>query len=154
MSLVGLSAILVEYHWLTWLIRILGGGYLLYLGVRLLWTRAAPVDIAAAAPPSRHRAILFGFIVTLTNPKAIVLFASVFATAVTATTPTWLMALMIKLVGGSALIWNSVVSCFMASDPIVRRFQRTRHWIERTAGGCFVALRGKVLADARNPLAP
>ena len=154
MSLAGLSAILVEYHWLTWLIRILGGGYLLYLGVRLLWTRAAPVDIAAAAPPSRHRAILFGFIVTLTNPKAIVLFASVFATAVTATTPTWLMALMIGLVGGSALIWYSVVSCFMASDPIVRRFQRTRHWIERTAGGCFVALRGKVLADARNPLAP
>jgi threonine efflux protein len=154
LSLVGLSAILVEYQWLTWLVRILGGGYLVYLGLRLLWTRPAPLDVAAAAPPSRHQAILFGFIVTLTNPKAIVLFASVFATAVTAATPNWLMALMIGLVGGSALVWYSVVSCFMASAPVVRRFQRTRHWIERTAGGCFVALGGKLLADARNPLTP
>jgi threonine efflux protein len=154
LSLVGLSAILVEYQWLTWLIRVLGGGYLVYLGVRLLWTRAAPIEIAAATPPSPHRAILFGLIVTQTNPKAIVLFASVFATAVTATKPTWLMALMIGLLGGSALVWYAVVSCFVASGPVVRRFQRTRHWIDRTAGGCFVALGGKVLADSRNPLAP
>lgn len=154
LSLIGLSAILVEYQWLTSLVRALGGGYLIYLGARLLWTKPAPVDIAAAGLPSRHRAVLFGCLVTLTNPKAIVLFASVFATAVTAATPLWLMALMIGLVGASSMAWYSLVSCCMASPPVVRHFQRATHWIERAAGACFIALGGKILADARNPLAP
>ena len=86
---------------------------------------------------------------TLTNPKAIVLFASVFATAVTASTPTWLMVLMIGLVTTSSLVWYSCVSLFMSSGPVMRRFQRARHWIERAAGVCFIGLGGKVLADRR-----
>ena len=48
LSLVGLAAILVEYQWLTWVVRILGGGYLVYLGVRLLLSRRQPVEIAAS----------------------------------------------------------------------------------------------------------
>jgi threonine/homoserine/homoserine lactone efflux protein len=40
-----------------------------------------------------------------TNPKAVVLFIAVFATAVTSATPAWLMTLMIGLIFASALIW-------------------------------------------------
>jgi threonine efflux protein len=108
----------------------------------------------AATRPSRHRAVLFGFLVTLTNPKAIVLFASVFATAVTASTPHWLMGVMIALVTASSLTWYSCVSLFMSSDPVMRRFQNARHWIERAAGVCFIGLGGKVLTDAGNPISP
>ncbi len=87
LSLLGLSALLAEYQWLTWAVRVLGGGYLVWLGVNLLRRPPGAVDLAAAAPPSRRRAVLSGFLVTLSNPKAIVLFASVFATAVTPATP-------------------------------------------------------------------
>jgi threonine/homoserine/homoserine lactone efflux protein len=100
----------------------------------------------------RGNALVFGFLVTLTNPKAIVLFASVFATAVTASTPGWLMVLMIVLVVLSALAWYSVVSLFMSSAPVMRRFARTRHWIERAAGASFVLIGGRILADAGKPV--
>ncbi len=155
LSLLGLSALLVEYQWLTWAVRFLGGAYLVYLGVRLL--RAKPEAIAvdtAASIPSGGRALLFGFLVTLTNPKAVVLFASVFATAVTATTPAWLLALMIALVAASAFVWYALVSLFMSSAAVVRRFEGAKHWIERSAGCCFVAIGGKVMTDARNPISP
>jgi threonine/homoserine/homoserine lactone efflux protein len=99
-------------------------------------------------------AFVFGFLVTLTNPKAIVLFASVFATAVTPSTPVWLMALMIGLVVLSGLVWYSVVTVFMASAPVMRRFEHARHWIERAAGVCFVGIGARILADARNPVTP
>src|SRR5207253_8225595 len=36
LSLLGLSTVLVEYQWLTWLVRVLGGAYLIYLGIKLL----------------------------------------------------------------------------------------------------------------------
>lgn len=154
LSLVGLSAILVQYQWLTWAVRVLGGAYLIYLGIKLLRTRPQQIELDQSARPSRNRAVLFGFFVTLTNPKAIVLFASVFATAVTASTPAWLMGVMIGLVTTSSLVWYSCVSAFMSSAPVMRRFQRARHWIERAAGVCFIGLGGKVLTDAGNPISP
>jgi RhtB (resistance to homoserine/threonine) family protein len=154
LSLLGLSAILVKYQWLTWAVRVLGGGYLIFLGIKLLRAKPQAIELDQANPPSRHRAVLFGFLVTLTNPKAIVLFASVFATAVTASTPHWLMGLMIALVTASSLTWYSCVSLFMSSGPVMRRFQRARHWIERAAGVCFIGLGGKVLADAGRPISP
>jgi threonine efflux protein len=154
LSLLGLSAILAEYQWLTWTVRVLGGSYLIFLGIKLLRARPQVIELDRATRPAGKRAILFGFLVTLTNPKAIVLFASVFATAVTASTPLWLMGLMIALVTASSLVWYSCVSLFMSSGPVMRRFQRARHWIERAAGVCFIGLGGKVLADARNTISP
>ncbi len=158
LSLLGLSAILVEYQWLTWAVRVLGGLYLAWLGIKLL--RAKPVQSGeeiARGPLSgevRGSALLFGFVVTLTNPKAIVLFASVFATAVTASTPLWLMVLMVALVMASSLTWYTIVSLFMSSAPVMRRFQHARHWIERIAGVSFVLIGGRIIADARTPVSP
>ncbi|WP_428669848.1 LysE family translocator [Reyranella sp.] len=154
LSLLGLSAILVQYQWLTWAVRVLGGAYLIWLGIKLLRAKPQEVELGPSGRPAGKRAILFGFLVTLTNPKAIVLFTSVFATAVTASTPHWLMLVMIALVTASSLFWYSCVSLFMSSGPVMRRFQRARHWIERAAGVCFIGLGGKVLADASRPISP
>ncbi len=158
LSLLGLSAILVEYQWLTWAVRVLGGLYLAWLGIKLLRARpAAPGSEIAAGGLSgevRGNSLLFGFLVTLTNPKAIVLFASVFATAVTAATPLWLMVLMVVLVMASSLTWYTIVTLFMSSAPVMRRFQHARHWIERIAGASFVLIGGKIIADARTPVSP
>ena len=154
LSLVGLSAVLVQFQWLTWAVRVLGGAYLAYLGVRLILAKRSATPGPGAQPAVKGNAFVFGFLVTLTNPKAIVLFASVFATSVTGSTPAWLMALMIGLVVLSALAWYSVVTLFMSSAPVMRRFQHARHWIERVAGVCFVAIGLRIMADARNPAAP
>jgi threonine efflux protein len=156
LSLLGLSALLVEYQWLTWLVRVLGGAYLIYLGIKLVMAKPAvaldAADDALVHDAVRGNALLFGFLVTLTNPKAIVLFASVFATAVTSQTPAWLMGLMIGLVMAASLIWYSIVTLFMSSGPVMRRFQNARHWIERAAGVCFVGIGARILADARAPV--
>lgn len=154
LSLLGLSAVLVEYQWLTWMVRVLGSAYLIYLGIGLLRARKLAVSDGTPQPLVRGNAFVFGFLVTLTNPKAIVLFASVFATSVTSSTPSWLMALMIGLVVLSALVWYSIVALFMSSAPVMRRFQHARHRIERVAGACFVAIGVRILADARPPVTP
>ena len=152
LSLVGLAAILVEYQWLTWIVRIAGGAYLAYLGVRLLLTKPEALQVDHAAQSQQGHALLFGFLVTLTDPKAIVLFASVFATAVTDATPVWLMGVIIAIVFASSMIWYAIVSLFMSSTPVMRRFENARHWIERAAGVCFIGIGGEIMADARNPI--
>lgn len=155
LSLLGLSAVLADYQWLAWAVRVLGGCYLIYLGIRLfLASRGTPEEIVIKGQKPRGNPLVFGFLVTLTNPKAIVLFASVFAPAVTTGTPLWFMGLMVALVMASSLIWYSIVSLFMSSGPVMRRFRNAQHWIERLAGVCFVAIGGRILADARNPVTP
>ncbi len=154
LSLIGLSAILLEYQWLAWIVRVLGGCYLAYLGIRLVFFKPARVEATQEGARPRGNALLFGFLVTLTNPKAIVLFTSVFAPAVSQQTPLWLMGLMIALVIASSLVWYGCVSYFMSSAPVLRRFKNAQHWVERAAGVCFIAIGGRILADSRNPLTP
>lgn len=154
LSLVGLSALLVQYQWLAVVLRVAGGLYLAWLGLRLLFARPQELELDAAARTPRRNPLIFGFLVTMTNPKAIVLFASVFATSVSAQTPAWVLVAMVALVVVSAALWYTLVSLFMSSAPVLRRFAGLQHWIERVAGACFVAIGGRILADARNPLSP
>lgn len=56
LSLLGLSAILIEYQWLAWLVRILGSCYLAYLGLTLLLTK--PSDLAISGEQAKPGAIL------------------------------------------------------------------------------------------------
>lgn len=151
LSLLGLSAVLIEYQWLTWLVRVLGGCYLIYLGGRLLVVRRQQIDVSNGSHGLPRNPLVFGFLVTLTNPKAVVLFTSVFATSVTMATPVWFLGLMIMLVVVSALIWYTLVSVFMSSTPVIQNFRNAQHWIERAAGVCFIGIGGRILADARNP---
>ena len=151
LGLLGLSALMIQFHWLAWLIRVAGGAYLIYLGIKLLMAKPTTLDVGQESA-RKGSAFLFGLGVTLTNPKAIVLFASVFATAVTPQTPGWLMALMVGLVFASSLSWYTIVSLFMSSAPVVRSFGKAQHWIERIAGGCFVLIGGRILLDSRNPI--
>ena len=153
-SLVGLSAILLQYQWLAWAVRVCGGIYLAYLGVKLIMTRPSAIDLEEGGSVRSGNPLLFGFLVTMTNPKAIVLFTSVFATAVTDAMPLWAMAAMIGLVMACAAVWYTLVTLFMSSRPVIVRFGNARHWIERAAGGCFIAIGGRILADSRNPLTP
>jgi len=154
LSLLGLSAVLVQYQWLAWAVRVCGGLYLAWLGIRLVLTKPSAIEIDADSSVRSGNPLVFGFLVTLTNPKAIVLFTSVFATAVTDAMPFWVMGAMIALVMASSVTWYTVVTLFMSSRPVIMRFQNAQHWIERAAGVCFIAIGGKILADSRNPLTP
>lgn len=154
LSLLGLSAILIQYQWLAWAVRILGGCYLVFLGVKLLLSRPVPVEADELQKNQIGNPLLFGILVSLTNPKAIVLFTSVFATSVTNVMPLWVMGLMIGLVFASTLVWYVLVSLFLSSHAVVSRIQKTFHWVERAAGICFIAIGGRILSDSRNPISP
>ncbi len=155
LSLLGLSAILVKYQWLTWAVRALGGAYLIFLGIRLLRAKPQKIELdQAATRPSRHRAVLFGFLVTLTNPEGDRAVRQRLRHGRHGLDAALADGRDDRLVTASSLTWYSCVSLFMSSDPVMRRFQNARHWIEKAAGVCFIGLGGKVLTDAGNPISP
>ena len=74
-SLLGLGALLAAApHWFN-LIRIAGGCYLLYLGMKMFWSGLFPaVDAPASAHNSRAKLFMNTYLVTALNPKAMIFF--------------------------------------------------------------------------------
>ena len=77
LSLLGLGALLAaSVVWFT-VIKVIGGLYLLYLGIKLLRAGVAPVDLPTPdAPGSRWRLFFHTWLVTALNPKGIVFFVA------------------------------------------------------------------------------
>ena len=74
-SLLGLGALLaVSAFWFT-VVKVIGGLYLIFLGIKLLRAGASSADIALlAAAGSRRRLFLNTYLVTALNPKGIIFF--------------------------------------------------------------------------------
>lgn len=60
-------------------VKLIGAGYLVYLGVKaIIQRRALALPVDASAPSRRRRSVyLDGFVVGVANPKVIVFFASI-----------------------------------------------------------------------------
>jgi threonine/homoserine/homoserine lactone efflux protein len=97
LSLVGLGDLLAtSAFWFT-VVKVVGGLYLLFLGIKLLRAGVAPAVAAAAAPTaSRWRLFANTYLVTALNPKGIVFFVAFLPQFIDPATPVsqqlWVLA--------------------------------------------------------------
>jgi threonine/homoserine/homoserine lactone efflux protein len=120
-------------------IRLIGGAFLLYLGVRTLL--AKPGDRAAAASGSGLAgAYLSTFVLTLTNPMTILSFLAVFAALGLCSThpePLAAVSLVLGVFLGSALWWLGLSG---AVSMLRSRFDtRELRWVNLASGVVIVA---------------
>jgi threonine/homoserine/homoserine lactone efflux protein len=71
---IGLSAVLVASATAFTVVKWLGAAYLVYLGVRRILDRTAPVAAEAARPRPLRRAFVDGVVVNTLNPKTALFF--------------------------------------------------------------------------------
>jgi threonine efflux protein len=150
-SAAGLAAVIAHsVHWMT-AIKLLGGAYLLYLGIKGLRAKAGPPDsgVARDLPASAPRQVLGGFLCNAFNPKAPIYFLALFTVVLSPGLPlptllaygAWIMLLQ--------WLWFSLVAMVFAHRVIRDRLFAVRHWIDRAFGVAMVALGVRVLASAR-----
>ncbi|MGI9292465.1 MAG: LysE family translocator [Pseudomonadales bacterium] len=70
----GLSAILLTSATAFGIVKALGAGYLIYLGIRTLCANRPTVSMEASAPLSLYRLLTDGVLVSVFNPKIAVFF--------------------------------------------------------------------------------
>ncbi len=141
-STAGLAAVIA--HSAKWLlaIKIVGGGYLIYLGIRSLLSRADAVfDATATTMTARPwRLIAGGFLCNAFNPKAPIYFLALFTVVLSPQLPAswlaiygvWLMILQ--------WLWFSLVAAVFAHRAVRDRLIAMRHWIDRIFGVAMIAL--------------
>jgi threonine/homoserine/homoserine lactone efflux protein len=81
-AIYGLSAIAETFNSLFLTIRYLGGGYLIWLGIKLWRAPASRIDLAKIKPQSHRTSFLGGLSITLGNPKVILFYLSFLPTFV------------------------------------------------------------------------
>lgn len=150
-ALLGLRAFLAEAGWLYLVLKIAGGGYLIYLGYRL-W-RGADQPLRVEEPDGSafggfSRALLLGLATQLANPKAAVVYASIFAALLPARPPLWLDLTLLPMVFLIECGWYAIVATAFSARRPRSLYLRSKGWIDRIAGTLLGLLGAKLAVEA------
>ncbi|ONX88995.1 LysE family translocator [Burkholderia cenocepacia] len=148
-TLLGVGLLIRQSLWLFNAVKLIGAMYLIYLGAKMLMTKAGDAQAdTRVAPLSDLAALRTGFLTNALNPKTTVFIVSLFMQAVRPDTP------LIVQIGYGAFIaaahagWLSLVAICFSATAVRDRLLALRHWIDRTFG-CLLVGFGVALAIAR-----
>jgi amino acid exporter len=136
LGLFGMSAMITGGGTLFHLIKILGGLYLIWFGVRLFINRAPAALSAGVTTSARTLGGCFarGLVTDLANPQTVLFFASIFALTLRADTPVWAKALSWTGIVATSVLWRSLLSIALSHDRVRRVYERAQVPVERLVG--------------------
>ncbi|TFH36825.1 MAG: LysE family translocator [Dehalococcoidia bacterium] len=140
-SLVGLGALLAASALAFTVIKLAGGLYLLYLGIRMLRAGiTSTMQAARPAPDSRRRLFLNTYIVTALNPKSIMFFVAFLPQFVNrnadVTQQLWILAATFVIM---ATLNSSMYSMFAASAHRLLESPRAQRRLNLLGGSILSA---------------
>jgi RhtB (resistance to homoserine/threonine) family protein len=150
-TLLGVGALMHSTPWLLTVAKVVGGAYILYLGVSLLRSKpksTIEADKVADEPVIEQtllKAFTTGFLTNATNPKATLFFLAIFTTIISATTPLKIQALYGVWMCLVNALWFVIVALFFSSAPVRLLFMRMGHWFERTMGVILILFAGRLI---------
>jgi threonine/homoserine/homoserine lactone efflux protein len=148
----GLSAFLATSAWAFSAVKVIGGGYLVFLGVKLIFDHGEQLRVASGFHRSNSRAAFRqGVLTNLLNPKVALFFLAFLPQFIdptsTAKIPAFLALGLTFVTTGT--IWCLILAWFAAAfSQRLRGNRRISHWLNRTIGSVFIFL-GAKLAAAR-----
>jgi threonine/homoserine/homoserine lactone efflux protein len=148
----GIRWVFVTAPWAYLLLKVLGGSYLIFLGVRLLLRSArggADRTRAEARPLRPVVAFRVGLLTNLTNPKTALFVASLFASVLPANPAANLGFYSVAVMVFVSLAWYGAVALLFSTPRMVAVYGRCCRWVDAAAGGLFVAF-GMQLVSGRH----
>lgn len=153
-ALLGLHAVLLAVPSLYLALKVAGGLYLAYLGLRI-WLSAKPALTVTDAAPGQGttaaRSFVLGFTTQVSNPKTAIVYASVFAVFLPAITTLAFNLALVALIFVIEAGWYALVAIALSSAAPRRAYLHYKVWLDRAAGGVMLALGLKLMASLHRP---
>ncbi|MFD1381922.1 LysE family translocator [Rhodanobacter aciditrophus] len=148
----GLAALMMHFEWALVLLKYVGGAYLLWLGYRSWMSSRGVASVDLALNPvqvsSYQRSYWKGFAIHITNPKAIMMFASLYSFGLPAgaTSQTvWVIFVLVAI--QSALV--NLGYAFLFSTPSMRKgYLKLKRPLDRLVAVFFGAAGSKMLLSS------
>jgi threonine/homoserine/homoserine lactone efflux protein len=147
-AMFGLNILFAAAPALLWALKLGGGAYLIWIGVKLWLGAKTPFDTAdtRAVPRSPLSAFRLGLFTQLANPKPAVTFSAIFLGTVPPATPIWVYAALLAVIMLNETLWNIAVARIFSLDRTRARYISLKTIIDRSFGGLLALLGVKVAA--------
>ena len=129
--------------------KVCGGIYLAYLGVKM-WRHAGqptPDDAKISTRRSGWRGSGAGALAQLSNPKALIVYGSIFAAMVPSSPPVWMYVAIPVVVMAVETGWYTIVAWGMSSRGPRAAYARWSRAIDRIAGATLTVIGGGLTLD-------
>ena len=138
-AIYGLSMIAETFSTLFTFIKYIGGGYLIWLGIRLWRSSPAKADVARSTRQSSRYSFFGGLSITLGNPKVILFYLGFLPTFLDlnllSTVDIVIVAFVVSLVLGSVMLFYA----FTASRArLIFKSQKAQKIMNKTSGGVMI----------------
>ena len=142
LALAGLTALLSQFEWLYLLLKVAGGAYLLYIAVNIWRGAAQPLAVSDTVNGRRApmRSFMTALLTQLSNPKTIIVYASLFAALLPRTVPLDLIVALPLGVFAVEAGWYSIVALAFSARRPRRIYLAAKSWIDRAAGAVIGGL--------------
>jgi threonine/homoserine/homoserine lactone efflux protein len=143
--------LLSQIVWLDAILKLAGGAYLVWLGIRI-WQGAKDPLPSADTIPAQDRTLLrsavFALLTQLSNPKTAVFYASIFAAMLPASPPVSLLIALPPLVFAVEAVWYAIVAVSFSAPYPRTLYLRAKPWADRLAGTLMGLLGLRLILDA------
>jgi hypothetical protein len=152
LATLGLGAILRASEWLFLLLKMFGAAYLVYLGIGLLRTKSAALEVKSVGKRPLAKLFVDGALSNVTNPKIAIFYFAFLPQFVLpgAAHPTLsvfvlglLFAALTVLVKGPVGLFAGLLSGWLRTRPAVLA------WVYRSSGAILVALGVRLAFEGR-----
>lgn len=146
----GISALLLALPALGTALKVLGGAYLIYLGIKLWRSKGAPTGSARTTSPlSTISSFKRGLFVNLTSPKSAAYFGSIFATFLSDSMPFWFLGALIGGLFLTSIAWHVTLAVLFSTQAVRAPYIRFSKIINRVAGLLLIIFGVRMIGDAR-----
>lgn len=142
-SLVGIGLVISQSIVLFSIIKLLGAGYLIFIGYKALRSRPTALGRESTSqrePIGNLAAVRMGFLTNVLNPKATLFFLSLFTQVINSSTPLLIQVLYGLEMSIMTFAWFALVSTVLGHRLIKTRFSAVQHYFEKAFGVILVAL--------------
>jgi len=142
LAFAGLTALLSQFEWLYLALKVAGGAYLVYIAFRIWRGAREPIHVGDAGSDRRalRRSFTTALLTQVSNPKTIIVYASIFAALLPKTFP---LGLFVAVPIGVFVVeagWYAVVALAFSAKHPRRLYLAAKAWIDRLAGTVMAGL--------------
>jgi len=141
-SIAGLAAVIAKSIVLFSIIKYIGAGYLIFIGIKTIVSKPQlGSDLIANHKKhglSNFAAFKTGFITNALNPKTTIFFFSIFTQVIDTTTPLSVQITYGAIISIVHFIWFYCVAFFFSHPLVISKFQRYQKLIESIVGAALV----------------
>ena len=153
-AIFGVALLMTKLTTVYGLVQLAGGAYLIWLGLSA-WSASqrgeeapAEADAGRGLSSSLRGAVLTGGMLSLTNPKMIIYFTSIFVALFPTHAPLWVHLTALAIVIAEEVLWWVLVAYLFSQARMQAAYRRVRGVLDRVMGVAFVAFGARIVALA------